>query len=165
MNEMKKCIWSETGTNKEKGNYSFAQYFVEDDGGRVEAGFVGKTGDCATRAIAIITGMPYKDVYDLINEYGKKERITKSRKVRSSARTGVWKETLKKIMIDLGYKWTPTMLIGQGCKVHLRGDELPLGKILCVSSKHYVAVVDGIIHDTYDSSRQGTRCVYGYYKK
>ena len=44
--------------------------YIYDDGGRAEAGFKGKTGDCCCRAIAIATGMPYKDAYDLINEYG-----------------------------------------------------------------------------------------------
>jgi hypothetical protein len=27
------------------------------------------------------------------------------------------------------------------------------------------AVIDGIIHDTYDPSRNGTRCVYAYFTK
>jgi hypothetical protein len=30
-------------------------------------------------------------------------------------------------------------------------------------SKHYAAVVDGVVHDLYDPSRDGTRCVYGYW--
>jgi len=30
-------------------------------------------------------------------------------------------------------------------------------------SKHYTAVIDGVIHDTHDPSRDGTRAVYGYY--
>ena len=33
------------------------------DGGRAYAGFKGDTGDCAVRAIAILTGIPYADVY------------------------------------------------------------------------------------------------------
>jgi hypothetical protein len=32
-------------------------------------------------------------------------------------------------------------------------------------SKHYCAVIDGVIHDTSDPSRDGTRCVYGYWIK
>ena len=63
----------------------------------------------------------------------------------------------------LGFKWTPTMLIGQGCKVHLLADELPKGKLIVNVSKHFTCVIDGIINDTYDCSREGTRCVYGYY--
>ena len=57
------------------------------------------------------------------------------------------------------------MKIGQGCKVHLDADELPTGTIICSVSRHLVTVVDGIINDTYDCSREGTRCVYGYFTK
>jgi hypothetical protein len=31
-------------------------------------------------------------------------------------------------------------------------------------SRHAVAVIDGVIHDTYDCSRGGKRCVYGYWR-
>jgi hypothetical protein len=138
--------------------------YVYDDGGRAEAGFKGTTGDCVCRAIAIATERPYKEIYDLINEYGKAERRKKG-KEKSSARTGVWKDTIRKIMSDLGWKWTPTMKIGQGCKVHLADGELPSGRLVVSVSGHEVAVIDGVIHDTYDPSREGTRCVYGYYSK
>ena len=57
------------------------------------------------------------------------------------------------------------MQIGQGCKVHLKADELPGGRIVATVSKHYTAIIDGEIHDTYDCSRDGERCVYGYFTK
>ena len=139
--------------------------WVYDDGGRAEAGYKGHTGDCCCRAISIATGMDYKAVYDLINEYAKKERIGKRKKGKSNARTGVYTATCKKIMADLGWKWKATMQIGSGCKVHLRAEELPKGRIICNVSRHYVAVIDGVIHDTYDCTRDGSRCVYGYWYK
>jgi hypothetical protein len=137
------------------------------DGGRAAAGFLGETGDCATRAIAIATGVPYKEVYDLVNEYAQRERgrLRRGKVKKSAARTGVFGPTMHKIMAHLGWKWVPTMQIGQGCKVHLKASQLPTGKIICRVSRHYVAVIDGVIHDTHDSSRDGTRCVYGYYTK
>ena len=49
------------------------------------------------------------------------------------------------------------------CTVHLRADELPAGRIIASLSRHVVAVIDGVIHDIYDPSRDGTRCVYGYW--
>ena len=82
-----------------------------------------------------------------------------------SARTGSFKDVYKPYLERLGWTWTPTMFIGSGCKVHLKADELPKGKIICSVSRHLVAVVDGIIQDTYDCSRNGTRCVYGYFTK
>ena len=135
--------------------------FVYDDGGRKEAGYKGLASDCACRAIAISTGKPYKEIYSLINDYGKRER----RANKSTARTGVWSPTLKKIMASIGWRWVPTMQIGSGCTTHLRADELPSGHLVVSLSGHEVAVIDGVIHDTYDCSRDGTRCVYGYFVK
>ena len=134
------------------------------DGGRREAGYKGDAGDCVVRAIAITCQKSYQDVYDLVNEEAKKERITKRNKTRSSARTGVSKSTTKRVMKRLGYEWVPTMTIGSGCRVHLRADELPSGKIIVNLSKHVAAVIDGEIYDTHDPSRDGTRCVYGYWR-
>ena len=42
--------------------------FIYNDGGRENAGFKGQTSDCVTRAIAIVTNKPYKEVYNAINE-------------------------------------------------------------------------------------------------
>ena len=136
-----------------------------DAGGREAAGFKGKTGDCVCRAIAIATEMPYKEVYDLINETAKSERASKRKRGKSSARTGVYIGTIRKVMERLGWKWHPTMAIGKGCTVHLRKDELPSGRLVVSVSRHEVAVIDGVVHDTYDCTRDGSRCVYGYYAK
>jgi len=139
--------------------------FQYNDGGRKDAGYQGTTGDCVTRAVAIATGKPYQDVYDEINALGKKERITKRKKGKSSARKGVYKKTTKTYIESLGWKWTPTMFIGSGCKVHLKESELPKGILIANLSKHIVAVIDGVINDTHDCSRDETRCVYGYWQK
>ncbi len=121
--------------------------FVYNDGGRSAAGYKGLTGDCVVRAIAIATGLPYQHVYDLANEFSKRERLTKKRRKRSSARTGVGIPTSRRIMEHLGWEWVPTMMIGQGCKVHLRSDELPRGRLVVQVTHHFVAVIDGVIHD------------------
>jgi hypothetical protein len=139
--------------------------FIYHDGGREAAGFRGETGDCVVRAIAIATRMPYQLVYNMVNDAGAQERESKRRRNKSSARTGVYKPTTRKLLESLGWKWMPTMQIGQGCKVHLRSDELPRGRLIVQVSKHVSAVVDGVIYDTHDPSRNGTRCVYGFYSK
>lgn len=106
--------------------------FTYNDGGRADAGFKGDTRDCVVRAVAIATGKPYQEVYDAINEHAQRERPRKGRK-RSSSRTGVHKATIRRYLESLGWKWTPTMAIGSGCKVHLRADELPSGTlIVCI---------------------------------
>lgn len=154
-----------------------AMEWVYDDGGRAEAGFKGSAGDCVCRAIAIATEVPYKEVYALINEFAKRERTGKRKAGKSSARNGVYKQTIAKVMKQLGWEWHPTMLIGQGCKVHLQADELPMGRLVVSVAKHCTAVIDGVIHDTFDPNDRGlwfdsygnditpNRCVYGYFTK
>ena len=67
-------------------------------------------------------------------------------------------------MKELGFDWVPCMSLGTGCQVHMHKDELPGGVIIVSLSRHYAAVIDGVVHDIYDPSRNGTRCVYGYWR-
>lgn len=136
-----------------------------DDGGRSNYFTAEHVGDCVTRAIAIGTGMDYKEVYDLIRQYSKKERVSKRKRGISNPRDGVYKQTFHKLLADLGWKWIPTMRIGSGCTVHLNPDEWGSGTYIISCSKHLTCMVDNVIHDTYDPSRGGTRCVYGYFLK
>lgn len=138
--------------------------FRYNDGGRAAAGFKGSADDCVTRSIAIATGKPYREVYDAINEAAKAERPGKGRR-QSSARTGVRTATIRKYMESIGWEWIPTMGIGTGCRVHLRAVELPMGRLVVSVSKHMTAVIDRELHDTHDCHRNGTRCVYGYFRK
>lgn len=63
-----------------------------------------------------------------------------------------------------GFTWTPTMSIGSGTTVHLRQGELPeCERIVARCSRHLVAVIYGVVHDTGDPCRGGTRAVYGYW--
>lgn len=145
---------------------------VIDDGGRADAGYKGDAGDCVTRAIAIATQQSYKEVYEAIfaeqRLYANTHRTQLARRMKSkgfSPRGGVARSIYDSYLKSLGWKWQPTMGIGTGCKVHLQEEELPKGKIIARVSKHVVAIIDGVVHDTYDCTRGGTRCVYGYYYK
>lgn len=133
------------------------------DGGRAATGFKGNAGDCACRAVAIATGLDYQKVYDDLNFWASKERSGRRKRGKSNARTGVHHATMRRYMQALGWEWHPTMGIGTGCKVHLRTNELPSGRLVVSLSKHYAAVIDGVVHDTFDPTREGTRCVYGYW--
>ncbi|HMD09496.1 MAG TPA: hypothetical protein VKH63_18345 [Candidatus Acidoferrum sp.] len=147
-----------------EGRVQVGRHFQFDDGGRRAAGYKGKAGDCVVRAISIATGKPYQQIYDLVNSLAAYERTGKRKRGKSDARTGVYKTSIKRVMQALGWVWTPTMQIGSGCTVHLRADELPTGRLVVSVSKHLTAVIDGVIHDTHDCSRRGTRCVYGYWQ-
>jgi hypothetical protein len=161
--------------------------FVRDDGGRSAAGFKNKAtvGDCVPRAVAIASGRPYAEVYAALAEGNASQRITKHSAVRGKpgARTashGIWtkRKWFKDYMVSLGFRWVPTMEVGQGCKVHLCAEELPAGRLVLKLSKHYTTMIDGLIRDAYDPRRGGfietkpgeaervvaeSRCVYGYW--
>ncbi len=148
--------------------------FQFNDGGRAAAGYQGRAGDCVTRAIAIASGLPYDKVYqDLFalsvehrdNGRGQLAKAYRSGKQDLSPRTGVNKRIYRPYIDSLGFEWTPTMGIGTGCQVHLRADELPSGQLIVRVTRHLCAVIDGVIHDTHDCSRSGTRCVYGYWQQ
>lgn len=138
---------------------------IRNDGGRALAGFKGMADDCCARAFAIATGRPYQEIYDLINELAKSERTGKRKRSISNARTGVYSTAAHKLAYQLNdrVRWVPCMGIGTGCTVHMRSEELPNGRIVVSLSRHYAAVIDGVLHDTHDSTRNGTRCVYGYW--
>lgn len=142
--------------------------WVFDDGGRSKYFTATNVGDCVTRAITIATGKDYKEVYDEIQRRSKEEtpkQLKKHRRgKRSNARSGVFKDTYKPYLEnELGWVWHPTMEIGTGCTTHLTSDELPKGTLIVRVSRHLTCVKDGVIYDTYDCSRGGTRCVYGYW--
>ena len=140
--------------------------FVYNDGGREAAGYKGTAGDCVCRSIAIAAHLPYQQVYDRLAEGNASQRKSKRTGKKSrSARNGIntTRKWFKDYMLELGFVWTPTMQIGSGCQVHLKAEELPSGRLICSVSKHYVAVIDGVINDTHDCSRDETRCVYGYW--
>lgn len=147
--------------------------FIFNDGGRSNY-FKGTGGDCVARSIAIAANLDYKEVYDRLAEGNKNH----SKAVKSALNgINVKRKWFKDYMKELGFEWVPTMKIGQGCKVHLHKDELPTGRLVVSVSKHYTAMVDGVIYDTHDPRRgsaigykdgvkyvkKETRCVYGYW--
>jgi hypothetical protein len=137
--------------------------WVFDDGGR-STYFVGSSGDCVTRAIAVAAGLDYRDVYDALADGMARMKPGRGNRGKRSARNGVASAVYRPFLVRLGWEWHPTMSIGSGCRVHLAADEIPMsGRVIVRCSRHLTAVVDGVIHDTHDPSRAGTRCVYGYY--
>lgn len=148
---------------------SEALVWRHNDGGRAASGMKGTARDCTVRAWAIATGRPYLEVYDRLFELNREfakghSKAAKKTRKNPSPRNGVFRAVVDQYAAEVGFRWVPTMQIGAGCKTHLRADELPSGRIVCSVSRHYVAVIDGVIQDTYDASRGGTRCVYGYYQ-
>ena len=146
--------------------------FQLNDGGRDAAGFKGGAGDCVVRSIAIAASLPYRQVYEDLRDANARYAELKNDKLArrlnlkgSSPRNGNHRNVFHDYILSHGFEWVPTMKVGAGCQVHLRPDELPAGTLIVKVSKHLTTVMDGVIHDTHDPSRGGSRCVYGFYLK
>lgn len=122
------------------------------DGGRSKYFKADNVRDCVTRSIAIATGWDYKEIYKELKSMG------------ANPRNGVKHSIIKKYMKLHKFEWHALMTIGSGCKHHLRANEIPMDKrIICNVSGHLTAVIYGVVNDTYDCTRDGNRCVYGYW--
>ena len=146
--------------------------FQLNDGGRDAAGFKGGAGDCVVRSIAIAANLPYIQVYEDLRAANARYASERDNKLSrhltrrgSSPRNGNHRNVFHDYILGHGFEWVPTMKVGAGCQVHLRPEELPTGTLIVKVSKHLTTVIDGVIHDTHNPSRGGTRCVYGYYLK
>lgn len=142
--------------------FVYAAKVVYSDGGRWK--YVGKgkpfkswrADDCVIRAVCNATGMDYMDAYSKLFDV--------TRKHGYSPNQGVTKADTKRLIEKVvGWEWHPLMGIGTGCKVHLRGSELPSGVAILSCSGHLTCSKDGVVYDSYDCTRGGTRCVYGYW--
>lgn len=159
--------------------------WVPDDGGRAAAGFRGKAGDCATRAFTIArfgpnpTGRQYRSVYDdlarLLRDWAFSGRTSKHKEMYRSGRfpctprDGMMPAPLHRYAAEIGWSWTPAKHIGQAATTHMVSAELPPGSLVVVQAKHYAAVVDGVVYDTWDSTvsrtaGHGKRMVYGWWR-
>ena len=109
--------------------------------------------DCVVRAISIATKQDYMEVLKHFTILMDKP-----------AYRGVPRKIYDLYLKNLGWVWTPTMFIGSGCKFHIKKKELPKGSLIVMTSKHLTCVINHVINDTFDPSRDGNRCVYGYWR-
>lgn len=141
--------------------------FVYADGGRSKYFKAKNVGDCVTRAICNATGKDYKEVYNRLKELAQEETDKQLKKhcggKRSSVRDGVFMETLKKYLKEIGWVRMSTITKGSSQRMHLNENELPNGNLIVQVSKHLTCVKDKVLYDTYDCTRGGGRLVYGYW--
>ncbi len=130
-----------------------SENFTYNDGGRSQY-FKGKNaGDCAVRAMAIAMGLDYKDCYNEIAKANAKAGYKKS------ARDGVFKAVFENVLKEHGWYWCSAPRF-EGRKA--RHSDMPMGNVIASMARHYTAIVDKEIHDTFDCSH---KMVYGYYAK
>ena len=125
--------------------------WVYSDGGRGQY-FKGKAGDCAARAMAIALNRDYLFCYDELAIQ------VQSSTGKRSARNGVLKSDYTRVLARHGFHWFSAPIF-QNRKA--RCADLT-GVVIARQAKHYVAVIDGVVHDTFDSTQ---KMVYGYWAR
>ncbi len=126
---------------------------VFNDGGRAAASYKGSAGDCGARSMAIALDLDYKAVYiELAN-------ANRDRGYAKSARNGLYKDVFNDVLKQHGWIWhAAPKFNGRKAKC----SDMPKGRVIARQASHYVAVVDGVPHDTWDCSH---KMVYGYWAK
>ena len=123
------------------------------DGGRRAAGLKGKSGDCAVRALAIAAQMEYRVAQRLIKEYA-----AKGRQGSKAIARGVYREDFDAALRSIGWQWQSAPIFpGRKARYY----DIP-GTAILRMAKHYAAVVDGVLLDSWDSSN---KMVYGFWAK
>jgi hypothetical protein len=144
--------------------------FVEDDGGRATAGYGEPSGDCVVRAITIATGKPYAEVFEALQaayaRYVKRLRpgseaaLMAERRRTEPIHNGCSDEVYGPYLRSLGWQYTRLRE-----RTYLRAGALPSGRLIVNVDRHLLALIDGVIHDTYDSGGAGRRPVDGYWSR
>ena len=122
--------------------------YIKDDGGRADSGLKGKSGDCSVRAYAIATGRPYLQTQQELKELT--NAMTGG--FEPSISGGVYLPVFNRFLLERGWVANP-------CKgMYLK--DAPTDRTIIVSiSRHFVAVMNGTVRDTWDcrNSRR-TKC-------
>lgn len=133
--------------------------YKKTDGGRLDAGYKGRGGDCVTRAIAIATEIPYRQVRKALTDL----TIEMTGGLDRSAANGVSVPVSHAYLTSLGWQLVLTK------KSYLC--DLPTrGTLIACLPRHKVAVIDGTLNDRWDSRKsKRTKCgspvLEGYYQK
>jgi hypothetical protein len=126
---------------------------VFNDGGRAATKH-DEINDCACRAIAIAAERPYHEIWSAFKTLLETEGPRR--------RSGVDEKVQHRLMESMGWSFVPTT------KTYLQEGDLPSGRLVVCIHGHSVAVINGVIHDTYNPSRKKNGkppWVFGYYRK
>jgi len=150
------------------------EIFHFNDGGRAAAGFTGSSGDCVVRAIAIATGKSYREAHNALQN-GLRHQIEIERrqgleygfahqtKQKPTPLTGLTSKVYGPYLKWLGWEYVHKPPKADGKPLRLQPRLMPKGRLIVQVSRHLVAVIDGVIHDTYYSALRGRRPIQGWY--
>lgn len=144
------------GSHPVTGNFDERCAFLPTDAGRSTSRRPRQSNDCTVRALALVTGLPYDEVYDRCALEGRK-----------CGKGMHLKDWLPAATVG-GYRfvWTPFPAIKGQRRMNpvTFARKYPEGRFILRLSKHVVACVNGVIMDTSENQGPmglGWRCVYG----
>ena len=108
------------------------------------------TGDCVKRALVKFTGKSYKEISDELSEHRK---ITGVRCYNDNPNPHSYATNFMGLTCTI-FKKSERISVKDFC------NRFPKGKYIANTDGHWVAIVDGIIYDTFDCS---DFTVYSYY--
>ena len=120
--------------------------YVYHEGGRLESthrkeGKSAKSTDCVLRAISLALDIPYDEVWEFKLPLGYDDDMK-----------------LEEIAREFGHEINRIQTIKKGQKKRMTAHCMPAkGRFILRQAKHWVALVDGKLLDTWDSS---SRCIY-----
>ena len=160
----------------------FEADYVFDDGGRRAAGYKRDAPDCVVRATAIVMGLDYDETLNMLQDMNfewhrnmicrlpwmrnrRKENVGLSpSRMSEEFRSIAWGVPTKLAYVlyeDLGFTYKSTFAKGLFISNYsdlVNYGLLPLeGSLLLKMRGHVSAVVDGVIHDTFDSRKMVVR--------
>ena len=114
-----------------------------DDGGRADAGRKGNARDCVCRAICILTGRPYKQVYAELCE------VHKAKTGKRSARCGIHTNTAACVRYLESIGVTKVKL-PKGPRPTWSEAHETYGDCIVSTTHHWACIRDGALRDTDD---------------
>ena len=115
--------------------------FTNDDGGRLDAGYRGDAGDCVVRALTIITGEDYRDIYREI------ARANQRHEGKRSARNGVKPKVYLPVFAAHGLR---KVSLPKGPRPTYTEAWERYGDCIVSTSRHVAAIIGGALRDTFD---------------
>lgn len=137
---------------------------VYTDGGRAASGYKDyQRGDCGCRATAIVLDKPYKEIYKDMYHWFKVEVDGALCKGPSHPRKGIVLSDMKEYMDSWNWRYVKLPHTGRNYAVRMLAEDLPMGRLIVHVHRHFVAVIDHVMYDTWDCSDGGFTGVLGYF--
>ena len=125
--------------------------YERNDGGRKDSGRRGTAGDCLVRAIAIITGLPYGDVYRRCAAMYAAAGYKRSGNAGALGRKRKGQRSVNRVQDDIlhafGFR---RAALPTGSKPTYSEALAQYGACIARTTRHFAALKDGALQDSFD---------------